>query len=45
MARSESGAAVQAGVPDVTEEQFQEADADQSGDLSEEEFEALTAGP
>ena len=32
---------VQAALPDLTEEQFQAADADGSGDLSEEEFAAI----
>jgi len=32
---------VQAAMPDATEDQFKTADADQSGDLSQEEFAAL----
>ena len=35
---------VQAALPDVTQEQYTAADADSSGDLSEEEFATLTAG-
>lgn len=35
---------VQAAMPDVTEEQFQAADADDSGDLSEDEFATLGGG-
>jgi hypothetical protein len=32
---------VQAALPDVTEDTYKSADADQSGDLSEEEFAAI----